>query len=388
MSKADILNKYIEDHSRNGIEQHSPEWLTAKKYVIGGSQMSVITGENPFDNPRKVIMARSGLSPETDFGQAKMCWGNAFEDVIKEYTELRLGTTILADNIFITSMGDSYESMNWSDEGDIADCPNNMLRNLLHGRVAYSPDGLGIVDDEIVLFEFKAPYSRKTSPHKVPEYYKPQVLSGLDVIGICDYSLFIEAEIRICRWSQLAVGRMHRKYPTECPASKKDGYPEAVGFMVIYGPEEIPGHFDWKHSDMSWDNDISTLNEHVLDEIFVGLSTGRFMCRRSRTSQKNDEDTIDDLLTEMESIGNTCPRELNKMGETLVVYGLIPWKLMTYRKKRVDREPNYLSKYANEIVKFTDCLKGVMTATSKNDKYKILDQVYPDENDFADAVEE
>lgn len=357
MSKQQVLLDYLEQNTRNNIQQHSPEWLEAKKTVIGGSQMSTLLSINPWETQRSMLEAKFGISKNSD--QAPMCWGNAFEDMIKQYTEKRLNTKIEGDNCFLPLMSSSrIERI-----------------NDLVGRVAYSPDGIGVVNDEIVLFEFKAPYSRRTTPTKIPEYYIPQVQTGLNSIDICDYALFIEAEFRVCSWDQLDTGRLHMEYPSREPASKRAGRPDAVGFMVIYGPEEIQG--DWPYESFDWTNDLSCLDHEQLDNIIIGLSKKTHVVRYSSVAIENDGDSINQLYEEIEEAAPKSPCDKNCRGESLVPYGIIPWKLMNYRVKRQDFVPGFIDENAEVIIRYTNIARRMNAVQSRKERLQILDEIFP-----------
>lgn len=364
MNKQEILEEYLKSATENGIQQHSPEWLEAKKTVIGGSQMSTLIGVNPYETQRGILEGKFGIKND-DFGQAKMCWGNTFEDLIKEYTEIKFNTKIIGDNVFIPLTKSSR--INRIDD--------------LHGRIAYSPDGLGVVNDEIVLFEFKAPYSRRTDPTKVPEYYLPQVYTGMDVIDVCDYSLFIEAVFRVCAYDQLTASKLHAEYPSREPVSKNTGKPYCVGMMVIYGPEEFM-YGNWPYPDFIPENDLVDLDDEQLDKIIVGLHTGIHKVRYSKVSVENTVDAVEEIFDELLSVADEPPVPVNIKGDRLVPYGTLCWKLMEYRIKRVDRDAGFIDRHAETVIKYTNVARQLNQASSRKEKIKILDEVYPAFDDF------
>lgn len=49
-NKVKELKNFIEDN-KHLPEQGSEQWLRNRKFTIGGSEMSTITGDNPYKNP-------------------------------------------------------------------------------------------------------------------------------------------------------------------------------------------------------------------------------------------------------------------------------------------------------------------------------------------------
>jgi len=379
-SKKEILLNYVTDIELNGIQQHTKEWLKAKECVVGGSQMAAIVGMNEYENSMSAAMGKLGFK-EIE-GKFKMSWGNVFEDIIKNYVERYFNTTIYADNAFIP-----------------LDC------GPLAGHVAYSPDGLCIIDnntliakyggryskinelkpdeDSIVLLEFKAPYSRRTDPEKIPDYYIPQPLTGMDVIGpvvdgnvqkICDMSLFIECEFRLCEYAGIDLGREHCKYPTNHPESTKAGKAHAFGLFIVYGPEEGSLYEEiincFGSADM--DNILSTMDKKTIDDIFVAIDEKRLVslhtgpCKEKKSLKRRRKDILDNPAKSRNGLSHDI--------DGLVPYGTVFWKLLTFRAKPVFPEHDYLMTYHDDIVKFTDAVKKCKGMSKKDAQGYLFEQ--------------
>jgi len=187
LTKEEILMNFIEKNN-NAPAQRSEEWYKLKCSTIGGSEVSTVIGYNPFKKLQDLVGEKAGL-PEYEFkGSNATRWGTLFEAVTVKYTEDKYGIKI-------------YET--GSIEGKI-------------DRQRYSPDGLGIIDNKIYLFEFKAPFS--TVPiGKIPHHYIPQVQTGLLTIDIADSSRFINNMYRKCSLEDL---RFDISYDTKFHISK------------------------------------------------------------------------------------------------------------------------------------------------------------------------
>ncbi len=201
--------------------QGSKEWLSSRSITIGGSEIATLLGLNPYQNLKKLISQKTGITTFTK--SAPLWFGNIMESVLQNYTE----------QIFHTKI---YET------GSIQYNKSECLK--------YSPDGLAVVnkkylthifnsddielkinnksnfdnknDDELlILFEFKNPFMRKPEPGIVPIYYKPQPEMGMHVIDICEVSIFIEGVFRFCSYNDII--NLNNKYNTRYHFDKKKG---------------------------------------------------------------------------------------------------------------------------------------------------------------------
>lgn len=376
--KEKILKAYVET-LKGGIQQHTSAWLSAKKFVVGGSKMSTVLDCNGYETKHSAILTALGHRP---FGadKFKCSWGNVFEDIIKIYVERRFNTTVLADNAFIPAV----------------DGPTV-------GHVAYSPDGLCVIEndrliksygnkyasiaslmpgkDSIVLLEFKAPYSRRTDPESIPQYYLPQPLTGLDMIvydtsvinntvnnavdntvkqykKLCDLALFIECEFRLCEYKHLDCGRLHSNYPTNHPESSENGNPFTFGLFIVYGPasgslyDKIVKTFG--AADIT--NTISSMSKEDIDEIIVAIDENKL--KSIHTGPCSTKDRL--KMRRKKIIGNPSKSYsgLPNNVSGLVPYGTVYWKLLTFRVKPVFPIHNYLESHKDRIIDYTTTLKA------------------------------
>ncbi len=162
-----ILNKEIEDYIKNiksSPAQRTPEWYKLRETTIGGSEIAVVIGANPYENSKKLIMKKA--FPEAIYADA-MSWGTMMELVTLMFAELVCSSKIQEAG---------------SLEGIV-------------DRQRYSPDGLGVVEIcgvlQKILFEFKAPVSTKKITGVIPSYYMPQVQTGMVSIPWTECTIFI-----------------------------------------------------------------------------------------------------------------------------------------------------------------------------------------------------
>lgn len=199
--KKRALNDFLETNKDLPV-QGSKEWLKSRSETIGGSEISTILNINKYQSIKQLIEQKVGISK---FKKAPPLWfGNIFEYVLQLYTE----------EIFNTKI---YET------GSIPYKKSSLIK--------YSPDGIAIIKKEklnemftkedfqnkifnkslfnnnkkeiLTLFEFKNPFMRVIKPNEIPIYYINQPKLGMEVIDICEVSIFIESVFRFCSYNDI-----------------------------------------------------------------------------------------------------------------------------------------------------------------------------------------
>lgn len=119
-----------------------------------------------------LILAGSNIN-ENSSDKLPLNWGILFEDINQWYVEQDLETKI-----------------------EYTDC---YLHNPdIHPRITYSPDGIGILEDKVTLFEFKCPFSRDSNKDAPSPAYVTQVQLGMEVIPVIEQGLLCRATFRLC----------------------------------------------------------------------------------------------------------------------------------------------------------------------------------------------
>ena len=175
LNKQKLLNDFLIQYDHLP-KQGTEEWKILRNNYIGGSEISIITGDNKYMSIKELIRRKLGLSEFN--GNLATRWGKIFEIITNKLCKKILEIT----EIFETSS-----------------IPTNNI------NIRYSPDGLtigkininGNKKEYIILFEFKSPIS--TIPiGTVPKHYLPQIKMGLWAINIVDISIFINNIYRKC----------------------------------------------------------------------------------------------------------------------------------------------------------------------------------------------
>ncbi len=353
------LAAFVEENAKNGIKQHSDEWLHAKLYTIGGSQIASIIGKNARGGLNSIINDKvsDGFKAIT-----AMHWGTLFEPLIKTYIELELRTQIIGSDLFIRGPpGTSYS-------------PDGLGAALI-------PDENGVRTPRRVLFEFKCPYSR-IPEGAVPVNYLPQVLYGLDILKCVDIGLFAEAVFRRCAWDDLGQNMNHHKapgarsfgsnsvlacgvigfyYDQKCfddryyAANKKviagekvkhlpKEYPITLNCMNKLYREELVEWGDASNGFMTGDiGDVSDeLFKHIMDAFHLGFLKPWYG-REVFVASESGEIDIAGLSKDKDGFEQMC-RDNGYSN-----YGVLPWKLFRIDYHVVDRQPGFLDPWLSTI---------------------------------------
>lgn len=334
-----ILNKI------SNIKQRTPEWKQARKYGIGGSSMAVITGDNIYTNLRKFLYEKAEVV-ENNINLLYTEWGNMFEDVIKQYTEIIYETEIYYD--------DSY---------------------IQHNKYIYcSVDGVGLIKigDSVkqALFEFKAPFCRVMTG-SVPEYYKPQVKMGIDICDV-DIGIYIEMMFRKCAFENWDFSNKYDK----SFGQKSDGKPSAIGLIgfrfnkgAVNATNTTLGTFIkmcYDEFDQLPDGesfiDFGGCSKHAFITLLKMLNLNIITCKYSDIIFKNPNDDNDiEMLKD---------NELMYLDDC---FAIMPWKMFRADVHTINKIDNYVSKYSELINEVGELLES-MDGESKTIKKMKIDE--------------
>ena len=227
--------------------QRSAEWYKIRKNTIGGSEVDKIVKLK--DTPYCLSLVAEKLGITSFKGCLFTRWGNIFEHVTKQWTELALN---MEEEIIETGS----------------------IRGAVEGQ-RYSPDGLGCIlltDDNgkfkyyLVLFEFKSPITRIPITNKIPSNYKSQIKTGLASIPNSEFGVYVDNCYRKCALEDLGFNKKYDKkfhYSDEkkIKNKKQELIPYACGVLCFYQTEQ--SYYDIrKHLGYSSDSDSSDSDEY------------------------------------------------------------------------------------------------------------------------------
>lgn len=338
---ASTLAAWVEAKSQNLISQHSEEWLQAKVNTIGGSSIGTIMGLNPYSNIYSIISDKIGL---TEFkSNIKMQWGNLFEDVIKRYVEHDTNCIVYGEDLYME----------------------------FSGGCAYSPDGLAVMDitcannrnntigkgsPQIVLLEFKCPYSRLPAG-RPPAYYVAQVKMGLCLLDLPTVGLLAESVFRRCTWEQLGL---NDQYDTTLIPNRNGDRPLAYGVIGFYCadinlvPARLNKNYDGYYvekGDASNGFQCSDLGDsppQLFIELMDAVDKKIIMPWYGSISYG---DSLDEVNADKEKFTQMCA------DNNFTNFGILGWKLFSTKYTVIEKTEGYLDPWKDKICEILEVVK-------------------------------
>lgn len=353
MSKKETLRKFIYKYDHLPA-QGTSAWRENRKKFIGGSEISTILNKNKYKTLKKLILERLEV---TKFeGNSATYWGNLFEPLINSYSE-----SIFKCNILETGSIPYKESnLSYSPDGlSVINYKNiNNVINIDEMKAFPRSNSLGrgkASSVATVLFEFKCPHSRIPSGI-IPDYYITQPLTGMNVIDICDLSIFIEAIYRKCVFEDLIYNNNYISYGHYTKFRFED-FPLECGFITIFGPDIGKSHLVLEL--IKSDNikkikniyDLSTCSNDIFDVVLQKSISGEFTIDytynyRYNADIFNSYDYIQKLYNE--ALYYKSLDALDKDFRDNIVIGVIPYKLLKIYINTVAKDENYIEK--NDLI--------------------------------------
>lgn len=321
------------DSHKTAFTQGSKEWLDNRKYKIGGSEIASIIGLNPYKSAKQTI--REKIFPGKQPNMIKMHWGNLFEDIFCDNIRRIMGAEIIGTELQIVR----------------EDIPH----------IAYSPDGVAVMEDgDIVLCEFKCPFDRIPSG-EIPEYYLPQVYTGMDVISPTRRAIYAEGYFRKCFFEDLEHTSAYNDAST--PKDMKlfaENKPIDMGLFIVEIArtqlgnrmtrellDETSGGFDAITGDGDL-VDFAKVGEDKYKILFWLYGIGAI------TFHRTDLATYDSRLGEL-------------MAANAFIAGYLPWKLFRVDIFDVAKKENYIAEHKDRIAAL---MQIVTDCEGKNDEEK------------------
>lgn len=184
---------YYQNKFRNLALQGSEEWIEARAFSFGGSEMSTVVGKNKYDDWKSLLHRKSN---NVNFRQDTTEWGHLFEPIAKMYISKQCEERKQDGTIY-----------------EFGSIPHSYY------PVCYSPDGLMIDGKDLVMIEIKNPIYRGVK--KIPESYLEQVKTGMCIINV-KHCVFYQFRFRRCKlttkpWTVTYDRVYHKEYYKRCP---------------------------------------------------------------------------------------------------------------------------------------------------------------------------
>ena len=389
--------------------QRTKEWFDFRSRTIGGSEIASLIGKSKYKNIEQLYKSKLDLENVNSFGsRVAMQWGTYFEPVTTRVVEMLFGTV---NNEFGSLVGPVPYS-------------------------SYSPDGVAVVtvpycdldrysipipgwqhDFELnyilklmmIMFEFKAPYTRVPSGI-IPEEYIPQLYAGLATIPEAELSLFINNQFKSC---------------TVMDLTKRDTSSNLYASGIILLMSDEPCNYTPTHNLSTHEKfrKISELNTCELKLLFSMIENKKIKphyCEPFLHTPSNPNVTCpynifidrfvhNDFIQTAHPFGPWKPceytetvfnqyidfivTEYEKVDPAKIKY-ILPWKLININmivQKRV--EPNFLIDLAPKIKEFMENVIRLRNIPNNMDRFNELDKIItcktkymPDNNSTLDEL--
>lgn len=371
-----LLNDWCEASAKNGISQHSLDWLANKVYTIGGSSLATVMGINAFSDIRNMMYQKVGI---TKFdSNIKPQWGNLFEEVIKRVVEIQQRTKVYGEDLYISgsTIEAKYMDTSYSPDGlAIIEMPmvsyeeEEVYVDGIMTECRLVPSKNPTYEKKCVLVEFKCPQSRLPRGY-VPKYYVPQVKMGLELLKIADTGLFVEAVFRRCSWDQLDFTDA-RDITLVKPCGGT--VPIMYGMIGLYMDKGtvlshdldltyLSTYGEWSETEI---NDLGCCNPTLFEQIMHNVDAGRisaWYCDPIVATKNTPMDKFEAYLDEFTEATN---------GKILV--GVLPWKLFRIDYHWINRTDDYLLPYMDLIHKIVANVKVAMATPDLEKRKEIVD---------------
>ena len=357
------LANWVAHVGANGVRQHEAAWTEVRARTCGGSMIASIQGLNPFETYRSAIEKKVGTAPNDR--NVKMWWGSLMEYPLREYTAATNFCTIVGNDLFVEG---KYPYTSYSPDG-------LAIMDVHRHEIVEVPDEDGDIclqktekiTKEIVLLEFKCPYSRIPSGTP-PAYYIPQVKMGLDLIDIATSGLFVEGVFRRCLHSQYDFSESFERTLTKTTKGKQPLAIGAIGFTTydISCLQEVAALAFGPNADLSRLNEAAFIKFMGLYD--RGLVLPWYSAMEFRPPSRNDN-TLSTMSAPVLPV-KSFRDHYHHVARAPV--GIMCWKLFHVDEHVVENTPGYLRAWENKIKETMELVISCNKVPSVTEKKKLV----------------
>ncbi len=339
--KMKVVSDFIEKH-KELPEQGSQKWLDNRKYTIGGSEIAVIEGTNPYQSIKDLFKTKLGINPFR--GNVATNWGKIFENVVVLFLERLFECSIYETG----SVPGCIPYTSYSPDG-ICTCSTEVIMSLIEKN--WIPEHELMAEEAvIVLFEIKSPYAR-IPDGKIPSHYKSQPKAGLCHLPFIDISYFVDTMIRKCTIAELKTSG----YDTEYHNDFRIKDPECVSQHLACGIIGIYTEESYEPIDETEVLDYGMVNQCVFNDALEKIASGTLKAEYFPPSLLVPDNWVNMFM-------KFCDKEDKK------IVGVIPYKIFMCEIIPVYREPNYIQNISREINEFFRILDDINNTCKTKDE--------------------
>lgn len=343
MNKMAILNDFL-DKYKNLPKQGSDEWIKSRETTFGGSELAALISKNKNKTCRKLLEEK--ITAEKFEGNSFTFWGQLFEPVHRSILEIIYKTSIYETG----SIPWDKEGFKYSPDGIGIINKDHFIKILNEDSVTHLPKNNKLIDilesndaqdDITILFEQKAPANRVLN-YAIPEYYVPQILSGLNVINITDIGIYTEAVFKRCPLGKLSIDNIEYTESFRYTNNTCSTRPKFIGVIVLSTPD-INYAYDLKTAYFrnKYTSDMYIDYGDCSSDTFFNILKEWKQTNRIELHYIND---VADFYDRFESIADN-------------IIGIIPWKMFDMQNHIVYRKDDYLDSYHPAIIEGVNTIK-------------------------------
>ena len=340
MANVPEFTNFLKSRS-TGLKQKSADWVCARKYTIGASEVSALTGKSPFETPRTLLKKK--VQPPPMHNNVACTWGSLFEPIARKYFEKKHSVSVFGHSL----------SLNLAENDPLFE------------KVTCSPDGYGLnSNNELVLLEFKCPFKRDIAKNCIPSYYRDQIQTGLALSGdSVNKGLFVDNQFRICSFEQIESSSLHNPTINGGKVYRaKGGSALAWGICYLYSKQKLSP----KQKNII---DLGSAKySKLFGKVMASVAEKEIVCVYGAVITiftKEDENMEFSNLCEMRKLF------ANKGKATHFPVAVFAWKLLNTSEIWEPKQPNFLESIRNPVECFHKNLRKL--------KNTINDFVYEDE---------
>jgi hypothetical protein len=390
------LRKHVQSFSK-GVRQGTGPWLDLKSEIVGGSELSVIMGMNPYSTWESLVAKKIGLAERSPPGVA--ChWGTMFEPVSERFVELDCKTSVFGTDIHMHpketfpdhgNSPDGYCVIHLEDGPDGWDLSHDPAAAIAAGRTVHPVP---------TLVELKAPY-RRYLDGRVPKLYRPQVWSGLGLSPVAHLGLYVEIVYRLCTLPDLGPSphysmSYHQKDFKESTKRDKLLWEGAFawGVTAVYAPRPgtrasrakqgagvsdeddmdmvglrvLAAHLGFRPESTDLGRQIVDLGQVAsesprdFDRLMKGIDSKNLLTRHSDPVFSQESPNLSEFMSAAEA---------PNLIDNYYLFGYLPWKVMQADYHLMLPRPDFLEEIREPVSKFMSDVRRLRAAPNVGKAY-------------------
>jgi hypothetical protein len=320
--------------------QGTDAWLKSREKTIGGSEMSIIVGTNPYQNIESLIKTK--LNWNEFKGNLATSWGKLFEPIVQIYLEMLFRCPIYETG----SLPGCIEGTSYSPDG-FAVARSEDIKKLMG---EYIPHHTIPSDATTILFEIKSPFSRIPNG-KVPHHYISQPLSGLSHFDFLDIAYFVDVSFRICGIDELLTDGYNTQFHNR-DSMKNTGFKHyASGLIGIYSTDDTI---------TDTQIDYGCANTKIIENIIINTS---MMSTTHAFYYEPNITTYNDILQTKNQFEILCEKN------NYTILGFLPYKICKFCILPVERVNGYVESLKPEIDQVLKIIKDIKQSPTPIEKF-------------------